>query len=310
MATLEVLHDAAGTISLGRNRTISLERNRTILGREPTCNVHLPRPQVSRKHALILRVGRQFFIEDLQSLNKTFVNDEEVTHQRLLRDKDQIRIYEFRAVFHDAPEPLPTSGQDDNKDLAAELFDSLAGGAEAEGRNRLQMYSAMCLPLEEECRRLRGALEVNHVFCQRAEATALPRQLQERCSVTRQILEQGFHRLVVLNAATGLVPGEREFDLERFLRYAHERMVRAFDLALPDSYHAESVSQILKDEPRSLFCFLNVQHVPVADLRRLRGFTQEVHQVLLLCCGERDLAAEEARRDPHDLDSDAGPIFL
>src|SRR5262249_58678210 len=88
------------------------------------------------------------------------------------------------------------------------------------------------------------------------------------------------------------------FDLEHFLRYAQDELARAFDLHLAaDVFHLENVAQVLKDEPRSLFCFLNVQRVPIEDLRRLRGFSQELHQTLLLCEGPRDLAAEESRRD-------------
>src|SRR5262249_34875944 len=151
----------------------------------------------------------------------------------------------------------------------------------------LRMHPGSGLPLMEECRQLREALEVNHVFCARAEATALASDLRMRDSGARRILGQGFYRLVVLDAADGLLRARGAFDPERFLHTAHLRMVRAFNLTLPESYHAESVSQILKDEPRSLFCFLNVQCIPVADLRRLRGFTQEVYQVLFLCCGER-----------------------
>jgi hypothetical protein len=53
-----------------------------------------------------------------------------------------------------------------------------------------------------------------------------------------------------------------------------------------------------------------VQYIPVADLRHLRGFTQELHQVLYLYCGVRNRA--EADREParEDEDSDMLGVLL
>jgi hypothetical protein len=147
--------------------------------------------------------------------------------------------------------------------------------------------------LEEECRHIRKRLEVNHLFLDRVETTGLQQHLLVPDSPTRQVLATGFHRLVVLDAVRGLDGGGR-FDLQLFLRYVHDELVKVFDLYFEDdAYHLENIAQVLKDEPRSLFCFLNLQHVPIDELRRLRGFTQGLHQALFLCCGERDPAVEE-----------------
>jgi hypothetical protein len=282
MASLRVLK------GVNEGAVIPLERDRIVLGRNPDCDVVIPAASVSREHAQIVHAGGRHYIDDLKSQNGTYVNNRAIATRTLLKNNDKIRISDFLATFADEQAVVPSGYQ------AEQLFQALADGAEA-GSGRLQLYTSSGGSTEEEFRRLRDTLEVNHVFYVRAEFTSLPRQLGDETSPVCRALGRGFHRLVVLDAAEGLVPGEGRFDLTRFLQHVHERMVRAFDLHLPAAtFHAENVSQILKDEPRSLFCFVNVQHVPAADLRRLRGFTQEAHQVLFLCCGERDLASEEA----------------
>ena len=86
---------------------VPLAQERIVLGRNPDCHVVIPVTSVSREHAQIVRVGGDFFIEDLKSRNKTFVNNEEVTDRRLLKHNDKIRICDFQATFHDARKPLP-----------------------------------------------------------------------------------------------------------------------------------------------------------------------------------------------------------
>jgi serine phosphatase RsbU (regulator of sigma subunit)/pSer/pThr/pTyr-binding forkhead associated (FHA) protein len=95
---------------------VQLTLDRTVLGRNPDCQVVIPATSVSREHAHILRVNGQYFVEDLQSRNHTYVNNEEVTQRRLLNDGDKIRICDFQAAFRDPRKPLP-------KDLTKETTD-------------------------------------------------------------------------------------------------------------------------------------------------------------------------------------------
>src|SRR6516162_396468 len=86
---------------------VPLTQDCVILGRSPECHVVIPVTSVSREHAHIVRVAGQFFIEDQKSRNGTFVNNEQITQRRLLKDNDKIRICDFQATFHDARKPLP-----------------------------------------------------------------------------------------------------------------------------------------------------------------------------------------------------------
>src|SRR6516225_5989792 len=92
---------------------IPLEVDRFVLGRNPDCGIVIPVTSVSRKHAQILRVQGKYFIEDKQSRNGTFVNNQAINARTALKNNDRIRICDFIAAFLDqAPEPV--EGQDDD----------------------------------------------------------------------------------------------------------------------------------------------------------------------------------------------------
>jgi sigma-B regulation protein RsbU (phosphoserine phosphatase) len=80
---------------------ILLEGDRFILGRNPDCQVNIPFTSVSREHAQILRISGKFFIEDKQSRNGTFVNNQQVSTRTALKNNDKIRICDWIATFLD-----------------------------------------------------------------------------------------------------------------------------------------------------------------------------------------------------------------
>jgi serine phosphatase RsbU (regulator of sigma subunit) len=94
------------------NKSIPLSGDLMVIGRdEKECQIVIPHTAVSRKHAQLTRVGSQYYIEDLKSRNKTFVNSKEVPARQLLRQDDRIKICDFLFRFHDErvtrPQPLP-----------------------------------------------------------------------------------------------------------------------------------------------------------------------------------------------------------
>jgi pSer/pThr/pTyr-binding forkhead associated (FHA) protein len=77
-----------------------LSKTATIIGRiESAADVVLPfSDEVSREHAAILYFAGEFFIEDLQSGNGTFVNGKRIERVRL-RYGDRIRIGNQEMIF-------------------------------------------------------------------------------------------------------------------------------------------------------------------------------------------------------------------
>jgi serine phosphatase RsbU (regulator of sigma subunit) len=93
---------------------IPLNKDRILLGRNANCDIVFPANDfaVSREHACIVRVEKNFFIEDLGSRNGTFVNNQQVTSRTQLTENDRVRICDFVYSFHDSLEasrpPLPS----------------------------------------------------------------------------------------------------------------------------------------------------------------------------------------------------------
>jgi len=97
----------------GRRRRVELKRNRLLVGREPTCDIYLPHPNVSRRHAQIQRSPQgAWILQDLNSLNHVYVEDRPV-QQIVLESGTEVRIAEYRLTLLEAstiiePGKVPT----------------------------------------------------------------------------------------------------------------------------------------------------------------------------------------------------------
>lgn len=86
------------------NKNIPLTADLMVIGRDENgCQIIIPHHAVSRRHAQIIRSNGQYYIEDLKSRNKTFVNSKEITGpgRQPLRPDDRIKICDFLFRFHD-----------------------------------------------------------------------------------------------------------------------------------------------------------------------------------------------------------------
>jgi diguanylate cyclase (GGDEF)-like protein len=61
------------------------------IGRSPSNDLFIDQESVSRHHARITFDGSHYWVQDLQSTNGTFVNDDAIREQKL-RDGDQLRV--------------------------------------------------------------------------------------------------------------------------------------------------------------------------------------------------------------------------
>jgi len=77
---------------------IQWELDRMTLGRAAECEIVLATPEISRRHALLVREGGHYEVRDLESINGTHVNGEKVT-RRELASGDVIRIEDFEMTF-------------------------------------------------------------------------------------------------------------------------------------------------------------------------------------------------------------------
>lgn len=64
------------------------------IGRDPSSNIFLDNPGISREHAILERKGSGIYVQDQGSANGTFLNDDQIRRERV-REGDKVRIGKF-----------------------------------------------------------------------------------------------------------------------------------------------------------------------------------------------------------------------
>jgi FHA domain-containing protein/zinc ribbon protein len=97
-----VAHEgAAVVIRAGGGRvgeSFALDQDRMTIGRRPDSDVFLDDVTVSRDHALLVKRGGDFYLDDLGSLNGTYVNRHRIESHRL-EDGDELQVGKFKLTF-------------------------------------------------------------------------------------------------------------------------------------------------------------------------------------------------------------------
>jgi hypothetical protein len=78
--------------------SFTLDRDRMTIGRRPDSDVFLDDVTVSRDHALLVRRGDELFLDDLGSLNGSYVNRHRIESHRL-DDGDELQIGKYKLTF-------------------------------------------------------------------------------------------------------------------------------------------------------------------------------------------------------------------
>jgi hypothetical protein len=75
-----------------------LEGDRVTIGRRPDSDIFLDDVTVSRDHALLVRRGGEYNLDDLGSLNGTYVNRSRID-SRHLEDGDELQVGKYKLTF-------------------------------------------------------------------------------------------------------------------------------------------------------------------------------------------------------------------
>jgi hypothetical protein len=78
--------------------SFALSADRMTVGRGPDADLFLDDVTVSRHHALLIRRGDDYFLDDCGSLNGTYVNRSRIESQRL-EHGDELQIGKYKLVF-------------------------------------------------------------------------------------------------------------------------------------------------------------------------------------------------------------------
>ncbi len=107
LADAELAEMPEGTIGMfvvrqgpKRGSRIALDDHEVSIGRHPESDIFLDDVTVSRRHALVRRVGAGYQVEDAGSLNGTYVNQSRVD-QATLSDGDEVQVGKFKLVYID-----------------------------------------------------------------------------------------------------------------------------------------------------------------------------------------------------------------
>ena len=97
-----VAHEGAAlVIRAGAGRvgeSFALDHDRMTIGRRPDSDVFLDDVTVSRDHALLVRRGADYYLDDLGSLNGTYVNRRRIESHRL-EDGDELQVGKFKLTY-------------------------------------------------------------------------------------------------------------------------------------------------------------------------------------------------------------------
>lgn len=92
-------------------RRYELDRPESILGRHPDCDIVIDVGAVSRYHCKVISEGTRFSVEDLNSRNGTFLNEQVIEGRTPLEHGNLVRVCDVVFTFHDREQP-PSSSDD------------------------------------------------------------------------------------------------------------------------------------------------------------------------------------------------------
>lgn len=105
----------------GGSRTFRLRHAETVVGRRRDCGVRVVSSDVSRRHCLLSFQDGYLTVQDLDSINGTFLNGQRVTGRQVVRPGDRLEVgpavflaeYELSQDAMSRIEQLAASGADD-----------------------------------------------------------------------------------------------------------------------------------------------------------------------------------------------------
>jgi sigma-B regulation protein RsbU (phosphoserine phosphatase) len=119
------------------NKRFVLGSEPAIIGRHPDCDVPIDDGSVSRHHAQVTLEEGQYFVQDLNSRNGTYLNNQQINQPTRLFDQSEIRICDVALVFNVSEAlpgtlrtPQPTAeSESKSRSTSSVLIDDFAGSA-------------------------------------------------------------------------------------------------------------------------------------------------------------------------------------
>jgi serine phosphatase RsbU (regulator of sigma subunit)/pSer/pThr/pTyr-binding forkhead associated (FHA) protein len=190
------------------NKRYELSTTPCVMGRHPECNVVIDIGAVSRHHAQIVFEGGKYFVEDLNSRNGTFLNEQPVTGKVPINHGDRVRICDTTLTFQNrAVNLLGDSGRDAPSGFTTLLVDDEEKTTSSTVMSRLDVSlkggAGVKLSASPEAK-LSAILEISHAL---GRALALDDVLPKILNGLFKIFVQADRGFIVLREESGrLVP--------------------------------------------------------------------------------------------------------
>lgn len=84
----------------GAPRAVALLKVHLVLGRGKDADIRIDSSEVSRSHATLRKVGKEFVCEDMESRNGIYLNGVKI-HSATLRDGDTLQMGNVVFLFHE-----------------------------------------------------------------------------------------------------------------------------------------------------------------------------------------------------------------
>jgi serine phosphatase RsbU (regulator of sigma subunit)/pSer/pThr/pTyr-binding forkhead associated (FHA) protein len=104
-------------------QVLELRSERMVLGRHPSCEIVLDNAAVSRQHAQIVNRRGTFFLEDLRSRNRTYLNGTAIDARTPLNDADEVTICDIVLQFFHSHKEESTNESAPGRPAGAALRD-------------------------------------------------------------------------------------------------------------------------------------------------------------------------------------------
>jgi serine phosphatase RsbU (regulator of sigma subunit)/pSer/pThr/pTyr-binding forkhead associated (FHA) protein len=282
---------------------INLDGDLFVMGRNPDCQIHIHNNAVSRQHAKIVRQHNVFFIEDMESRNGTWVNNQEIKQRTPLKDNDRIKICDCLFTFH----------HDSAKDSKVEIDDSPDSEHSSTVQASVGRMSQQQLLESQPSDRLRAILEVSAALSKTLqEETLLPMiadtlfnvfKQADRCFVIIREVNEGHEKLIPKVIKTRRANTETT---ARFSKTIVNRVLQSGQsLLYEDTQNGGKVAlsaSIAEFKIRSVMCAPLLDPdgnayglIQLDSQDRLKTFTQDDLNLLVGVANQAAIALENAR---------------
>jgi predicted component of type VI protein secretion system len=105
-------------------KIFQLDKPRMVVGREPTCEIHIDNLGISRQHCAFSARGEAFVVQDLGSSNGTYVNGKKIT-EHFLNNDDEVVIGKYTLKFKNESQAASAAAAADAPKADAGVPDTL-----------------------------------------------------------------------------------------------------------------------------------------------------------------------------------------